>query len=474
MLSQTIKFFLLTLFLSLHSMGAEKPNILLIAVDDLNDWIGCLGGHPQAQTPNMDKLAARGVLFNNAHCQSPVCNPSRASMMTSLYPETTGIYFLNPDLKVSPAARKNTLLLNRFEAEGYHVTGAGKLFHNGGNQNSSYVPNYGGGFGGFGPMPKKKISPYPGHPLWDWGVFPDKDEKMPDHKLAAWGVAQLQKKYDKPLLLATGFYRPHVPQFAPQKWFDMYPLESLQLPKTMKNDNGDLSQYAIDLSNLKHVSPTHEWVTQNNEWKPLVQSYLACVSFVDHQVGKVLTALENSPYKDNTYIILYSDHGFHLGEKERWAKRSLWEDGTRVPMIICGPGIAKGKVCKKPVELIDIYPTLLEMAGLEKDEKLEGNSMAVLLRDPEADWSHMARTSFGPGNVTIRSEQYRYIHYNDGTEEFYDHSTDSHEWSNQIKNPEMAALIKEHRKFLPKTSAPILGKRSTGHQAYEASEKAQK
>jgi arylsulfatase A-like enzyme len=468
MKNMTFKTFLFSIFLSFQSIGAQKANILLIPIDDLNDWIGCLGGHPQAKTPNMDRLAARGVLFENAHCQSPVCNPSRASMMTSLYPSTTGIYFLKPDLSESLEARKNMLLPHRFEKEGYHVTGAGKIFH--GNQNSKYMPNYGGGFGGVGPYPKKKLTSFPGHPLWDWGVFPDKDEKMPDYKLAEWGVKELQKKYEKPFFIAAGFNRPHVPQYAPQKWFDMYPLDTLKLPKIMVSDLDDLPKYGINLTSLAHVAPTHEWVTKNNEWKPLVQSYLACVSFVDHQVGKLLDALDDSPYKDNTYIILYSDHGFHLGEKEHWAKRSLWEDSTRVPMIISGPGIAEGKICKKPVQLLDIYPTLLELAGLKKDEKLEGNSIATLLKDPEAGWSHMARTNYGPGNVAIRSEQYRYIHYNDGTEEFYDHSRDTHEWFNQIKNPEMAALIKEHRKFLPKASAAILGAGSTGHKAYQATE----
>lgn len=447
----------------------EKPkvNVLLIAVDDLNDWIGCMGGHPQAKTPNMDRLAARGVLFSNAHCQSPVCNPSRASMMTSLYPATTGIYFLNPDLSQSPVAMKNTLLPHRFQEEGYHVSGAGKLFH--GNQNQKYIPNYGGTFGGMGPLPKKKLTSFPGHPLWDWGAYPDKDEKMPDFKIAAWGEKELQKKHTKPFFIATGFYRPHVPHFAPQKWFDMYPLDTLKLPEVMKNDLTDLPEYGINLTRLNHVAPTHKWVMENDEWKPLVQSYLACVSFVDHQVGKVLDALDASPYADNTYIVLYTDHGFHLGEKERWAKRSLWEDGTRTPLIIVGPGVAKGMVCKKPVQLLDIYPTLLALTGLNADPKLEGNSLAKLLKNPTADWPHLARTSFGPGNVAIRSERYRYIHYNDGTEEFYDHSKDTNEWHNLIKNPDMAELVNTHRAALPKKSHPILGERSTGHKAFEAS-----
>jgi arylsulfatase A-like enzyme len=456
-----------------------RPNVLLIAIDDLNDWIGCMGGHPQAQTPNIDRLAARGVLFTNAHCQSPVCNPSRASMMSSLYPSTSGVYFLNPDLDQSPVATKNTLLPKRFQDEGYYVTGAGKLFH--GNQNKKYLPNWAGSFGGFGPYPKQKLSAFPGHKLWDWGVFPEENAMMPDYKIAAWGVEQLAKQQapsttsassgePKPLFLATGFYTPHVPQYAPQKWFDLYPLETLQLPKVVANDLEDISEYGVNLTRLKHVAPTMEWVEANGQWKPLVQSYLACISFTDHQVGKLLDALDASPYKDNTYIVLYTDHGFHQGEKERFAKRSLWEDGTRTPMIIAGPGIVEGSVCSKPAQLLDIYPTLVELSGLKADAKLEGNSLVPLLKNPQADWPHMARTSFGPGNYSIVSEAYRYICYNDGSEEFYDRSKDTHEWNNVITNPEYAAVIKKHQAQVPQQRHEVLGKNSTGHKSFEASE----
>lgn len=450
-----------------------KPNVILIAVDDLNDWIGCLGGHPQAITPNMDALAAKGMLFTNAHCQSPVCNPSRASLMASLYPSTSGIYFLNPDLKASPVAAKNTLMPERFQSEGYYVTGVGKLFHNGGNQNEHYIPNYGGQFGGFGPMPEQKISTYPGHPLWDWGVYPEKDEDMPDNKIADWAIEKLQEKRDSALWMGVGFYRPHVPQFAPQKWFDLYPMESLQLPKVVSDDLSDLSAYGIDITRLNHVSPPHEWVIQNEEWKPLVQSYLACVSFVDAQVGKVVKAIEDSDDKDNTYIVLFSDHGFHLGEKERYAKRSLWEDGARVPMIIVGPGIAAGQVCHQPVQLLDIYPTLLELTGLTADDRLEGHSLAALLQNPAGDWPHYARTSFGPGNYAIVSERYRFIQYNDGSEEFYDHQQDPHEWNNVIHDPAYAEEIGQHRQQIPQHRYQILGEGSTGHKSYAATEEKQ-
>ena len=265
-------------------------------------------------------------------------------MMTSLYPSTSGIYFLNPGpLPDHRSQRKTRSMPKRFQDDGYHVTGAGKLFH--GNQNKNHMPNYAGSFGGFGPLPEKKITSFAGGRIWDWGVYPERDELLSDHKIAAWAVEQLHKKQDKPQMLAVGFYQPHVPQYAPQKWFDLYPLESLQLPEVLQNDLDDVSDYGINLTRLDHVAPPHDWVVKNDEWKPLVQSYLACVSFVDHQVGKVLDALDNSPAKDNTLIILYSDHGFHLGEKERWAKRSLWEDSTRVPLIVAGPGVAQGKVC---------------------------------------------------------------------------------------------------------------------------------
>ncbi len=449
--------------------AASRPNILLIGIDDLNDWIGCLGGHPQAQTPNIDRLAARGVLFANAHCQSPVCNPSRASMMTSLYPETTGIYFLNPNIAKSPVAKNSEVLPARLEREGYHIAGAGKLFHS--RENKQYITHYAGSFGGFGPLPKKKLTAFKGVKLWDWGVFPEKDEDMPDYKIASWSIEQLRKTHDKPLFLVAGMYRPHVPQYASQKWFDLYPLETLKLPETIANDLDDVPAYGNTLTRKVSVAPSQKWVVQNDEWKPLVQSYLACVSFVDHQVGRLLDAFDKSVYKNNTYIVLFSDHGFHLGEKERWAKRSLWEPSTKVPLIIVGPGIAGSRVCRKPVELIDIYPTLLALAGLEADPKHEGQSLVPLLNNIDADWPHLARTSMGPGNLTLRSERYRYIRYKDGSEEFYDLIKDPNEWTNLAGNPEMEQLMARHRALLPTDFHSILGGGTTGHKSYQAAEK---
>ena len=294
---------------------------------------------------------------------------------------------------------------------------------------------------------------------------------MPDFKIASWVEEQLMQKHDRPFWLGVGFYRPHVPQYVPQKWFDLYPLETLELPAVAENDLDDLSEYAINLTSLKHISPTMEWVEENRQWKPLVQSYLACVSFVDHQVGRVLAALGSSTHVDNTIVVLYSDHGFHLGEKEHFAKRTVWQDGAGVPLMIAGPGIANGQICTKPVQLLDIYPTLLDLAGLKADQKHEGHSLRPLLENPTAEWPHLARSSFGPGNVAIVSERYRYIHYNDGSEELYDKQTDPHEWHNLARHPNMKKVLEKYRAELPATCHEVLGAGSTGHQAYEASER---
>ncbi|MFK7851371.1 MAG: sulfatase [Akkermansiaceae bacterium] len=450
-------------------LGQDRPDVLFLGIDDLNDWIGCLGGHPDAKTPNIDRLAKRGVLFSNAHCQSPVCNPSRASMMTSLYPETTGIYFLSPEFKKSPVAAKATPMTVRFADEGYEVAGAGKTYHH--NENKEYIARYAGSFGGFGPLPKKKLSPFEEHRLWDWGRYPKTDDEMPDVKIANWTVAEIQKSPEKPRFLSVGFYRPHVPQYAPKKWFDLHDNTS-RLPLVQKDDLADIPPYGIDLTRLGHISPTQEWVTENQQWEPLVLSYLACVSFVDSQVGRLLDALDQSERGKNTFIVLYSDHGFHLGEKDRWAKRSIWEDGVHVPVIIAGPGIEGGRVCTKPVELIDLYPTLLELTGLDPDPMHEGNSLVPLLKNPKTEWPHLARSSFGPGNVAIRSERYRYIRYADGSEELYDHSSDPHEWTNLASDASLKDVIEKHRTALPTKFHPILGTRSTGHKAFELTEKA--
>ena len=460
-------FLILPFFLMFESLvfgASKKPNVLLISIDDLNDWVGCMGGHPQAKTPNIDRVAKMGTLFNNAHCQSPVCNPSRASMMTGRYPHTSGVYFLSPDLKEAPVLKNLKTMPEVFADHGYKTMAAGKIYHRGDKRFfQEYLPT-----GGFGPRPPKKISQPHGHPLWDWGIFPDDDNVMPDMKCAKWAVDQLSQKHDKPFFMGVGFYRPHVPMFATKKWFDMHPKDKIKLPAVPSDDLKDLSQYAIDLTNLEHVSPTHEWVTGAGQWEHAVQSYLASVTFADHCLGLVLDALEKSKYADNTIIALFSDHGFHLGEKERWAKRSLWEDGTRVPVVVVAPGHKASQKTNRPAELLDIFPTLLELAGLPKDETQEGQSLVPLMKNPKREWKHPAITSFGLGNYSIRSTNYRFIQYFDGSLELYDLRDDPHEWKNLIENPKMPQVIQEHASFIPQKQHPILPGNSTGHKAYAA------
>ncbi len=451
-----------------NALAADRPNVVLIAIDDLNDWVGCLDGHPQASTPNIDRLAEEGMLFRNAHCQAPVCQPSRASLMVSRLPWSTGLYFLNPGLQQSEVTKDEVTLPEAFADAGYQVMGAGKLFHSQDNARVfNSVGEYGGNFGGVGPRPKEKISQPHGHPLWDWGAYPEKTTDMPDYNLATWAQKKLSESYDKPYFLAVGFHRPHVPMYAPQEWYDMHPRKDVLLPLIREDDNADLSSYAINLVTLEHVAPTHSWMQESGQWQHAVQSYLASVTFVDHCVGMVLDSLEKREDADNTIVCLFSDHGFHLGEKQRWAKRSLWEDGTRVTMVMSGPNITSDE-CTRPVGLIDIYPTLLELTGQPKNANHEGHSLVPLLENPEAEWEQPAITSFGLGNHAVRSTRWRYIRYMDGSEELYDHDADPHEWTNLAADPQMKDVLDQHRRWLPKKEHPILGEGSTGHHAYNA------
>ncbi len=431
--------------------AAEKPNFLIISIDDLNDWVGCLGGHPQAQTPNIDRLAARGTLFTNAHCQAPICTPSRASMVTGLLPTTTGLYFLNPGLSAFEVARKQPTFMSVLAEAGYHTMSAGKFVH--GSKEGKYFKEYGGGMGGFGPnAPEKMNSPH-GGPNWDWGPYPESDAEMPDTKVADWVIERLEEPQENPFLLVAGFWRPHVPMSVPPHWFDRFPLDEVELPAVLEGDRDDLPPYAVDLTNGE-PAPRHEWFVAEDKWRSAVQAYLASTTFVDHCVGRVLDALEASPHADDTVVILLSDHGWHLGEKERWAKRSLWNDGLRLPLIIAEPSQRTAQVTNRPAGLIDLYPTLLELAGLSPREELEGRSLVPLLREPQRDWPHPVITTYCPGNHSLRTTRWHYIRYSDGSEELYDHESDPHEWYNVAGRPEHRELIDGLQVHLPEDTEP--------------------
>jgi len=467
---------LTTCAMSHSSFATEtRPNVLFIAIDDQNDWIGHLGGHPLAQTPNLDRLAARGTTFLNAHVQSPLCNPSRTSLMLGLRPTTTGIYGLAPWFRDLPDLKDRVTIVQHFAEHGYRTLGAGKIFHGGTGPRTK--PPAGANepgqeekasahtveFQHHGPSPgigrrldKKLIPPTPmgNHPSMDWGVYPHPETDLGDHQVADWAIKQLNAATgDEPFFIAAGFFLPHVPSYATQKWFDLYPDDDRVLPKLLDGDRGDTPRFSWYL-HWELPEPRLKWLKENNQWRNLVRSYLACTSFVDAQIGRLITALEEAGLADNTIVVVWSDHGYHLGEKNITGKNTLWERSTRVPLIFAGPGVKGGQRCSSPAELLDIYPTLLEMCGLAPRSDLEGLSLVPQLKNAAAPRERPAITSHNQGNHGIRSERWRYIRYADGSEELYDMQNDPDEWTNLAGKSEHAAVIAEHKKWLPKPDLP--------------------
>lgn len=438
--------------------AGEKPNVVFIAIDDLNDWIGCLGGHPQVKTPHMDALAARGTLFTNAHCQAPLCNPSRTSLLTGLRPGTTGVYALAPWFRTSAAIADRDTILQHFKKNGYTTLAGGKIFHGG------YPParKDGDSEGVDTWLPKARGMSKPGAKfvdtpakiaLMDWGVFPAKDEDAFDYDVATWAVDHLKSPPKAPFFMAVGFQHPHVPCYAPQKWFDLYPDATLQMPPVKDDDRADLPRFAGFL-HWKLPEPRLMWLKQHDQWRPLVRAYLASVSFVDSQVGRVMEALKASGLEKNTIVVLWSDHGWHVGEKGITGKNTLWERSTHVPLIFAGPGVSVGAKCGRPAELLDMYPTLAELCGLYAKAGLEGHSLVPQLKDATAPREWPAITTHNRGNHGIRTEKWRYIRYADGSEELYDVTADPNEWTNLAKNAKFADLKKDLAKWLPENNAP--------------------
>jgi arylsulfatase A-like enzyme len=459
------RFFVFALILASLVIGhstfaaSPRPNVLFIAIDDQNDWIGHLGGHPLAKTPNLDRLAARGTTFLNAHTQSPLCNPSRTSLMLSLRPTTTGIYGLSPWFRNLEAWKDRVTLPQHFKAHGYRTYTSGKIYHGGvgGPEKRAVEFDVWGPSGGIGAKPEKKLigpTPMGNNPLMDWGVFPHRDEDKGDYQVASWTIEQLKNaSKDQPFFIAAGFFLPHVPCYATQEWFDLYPDNDIVLPKILESDRDDTPRFSWYL-HWELPEPRLKWVKENHQWRNLVRSYLACTSFVDAQIGRLLTALDEAGVADNTIVVVWGDHGWHLGEKGITGKNTLWEHSTRVPLIFGGPGVVKIGRCAQPAELLDIYPTLIELCGLKPRTDLEGLSLVPQLKNAAAPRERPAITSHNQGNHSVRSERWRYIRYADGSEELYDHQTDPNEWTNLAGKSEHAAVIAEHKKWLPKTDLP--------------------
>ncbi len=483
----------LSLAVGPHLQGAPatpRPNILFIAIDDLNDWV--IGGREGIHAPNLRRLMARGTTFLNAHCASPSCHPSRLAVMTGVRPSTSGIdhnvysqkqasWRTGPESGTGALAQA-VVLSQHFRAHGWHAAGTGKIFHGlqwvDGSENEpeawdAYFPSaldqipmqvrptdlredsvtgivgqrpIGGGTDRRGQV-------FGAHPL----QVPD--EQMSDAQVADWAVAQLRSRPgDQPLFLAVGFFRPHMPWEVPAKYYERYPLEKIVPPVVRAGD--------LDDTHGHNRVAWHDWVLANEDksrmWARLIQGYLASITFVDAQLGRVLDALEATPAAASTLIVLWSDHGMHFGEKQNWEKFTLWERSTRVPLIVVAPGVARaGGRVESPASLIDLYPTLCELARLPIPRQCEGTSLVPQLRDPDAPRAMPAITTQTQGRQSghaVRDQRWRYIRYFDGFEELYDHATDPDEFNNLASVSDVAGEKTRLREWLVQVGAPLDGK----------------
>jgi arylsulfatase A-like enzyme len=428
------------LLLSAQSFAATaKPNVLFIAVDDLNHWVGHLGRNKQTKTPNIDRLAAMGVTFANAQCAAPVCNPSRAALLSGKRPSTTGIYDNNnPFVAV---LKPEESLVMQFKNAGYETLGTGKLWHGGLGWKEQWTTIQ-KETAQKGKVSDRSIGGIAFGPIVEGG-----DEAVSDTGIADYGIAELGKTHDKPFFLTLGFHKPHMPWNVPQKYYDMFPLADIQLPPTKEGDLSDVPPTGVKMATRMG---DHAEVIASGRWKEAVQAYLATISYLDGQIGRVLDAYDKSPNKANTIIVFWGDHGWHLGEKEHWRKFALWEEAARAPFIWVVPGVTKpGGFCKSPVDFMSAYPTLCDLASLPKPAWLEGDNIKPLLTDPAAAWTGVGVTTFGQNNHAVRTDRWRYIRYADGGEELYDHSNDDYEWTNLANKPEHAALKAELAKHFP-------------------------
>ncbi len=446
----------------LVSVRAEQPNILFISIDDLRNYVGYFPDeHPSVHTPNIDRLSAEGVSFTSAYCQSPMCAASRNSLMTGLLPSTTGAYGFQKRREI-PAMNVATLP-EHFRENGYTTIGTGKLHHGSPKE-------------GHGPDPEEWDEYWPSiekprlnmqgeyakkyHPWANvkWGPTVEGDEAQADHAHAEWAVKRIEAGLPQPFFLGVGFYRPHLPWKVPQEYFDHYaPSEKLPPVPRKEDDLDDVSPAGEFFTRYIHKGRymIEKKIEEKDWYDEALQAYLASVEFTDKQVGKVLDALEASPYADNTIIVLWTDHGYNLGEKKAWTKFTLWREADRVPLIIVVPGKLAGRISDAPVQLLDLYPTLISLAGLPQPEHaLEGRDISPLLDNPDGDWPYAALTTAGENNHAVSTSEWRYIRYFNGDEELYNVKEDPNEWTNLANEPDLAPVKQELAQFLPETNAP--------------------
>ena len=432
----------------LQAQAPARPCVLFIAIDDLNHWVGHLGRHPQTKTPNIDRLAKSGVTFTRSYCTAPACNPSRASVMSGLRPSSTGCYLNSQNWR--PGISEDILLNSHFSRAGYRVYGAGKIYH-GPADRGGHWDDYFAGKGNVKMHPSAKNDGVGGIRFYP---LENSDEEMPDYSVVSYGLDKLKEENGQPFFLAIGLVKPHMPFSVPKKWFDMFPLESIQLPPHREDDLND-----VPLAGIRMAGPDgdHAKIIESGRWKEAVQAYLATIAFCDSQVGRLLDGLEQSRHRHNTIVVLWSDHGWSLGEKSHWRKFALWEEPTRTVFTWKVPGVTQeGGVCDRTVDYSCIYPTLCSLTGLELPAHLDGRDISALLLNPRAEWHHPAITTHGFQNHTVRSEDWRYIQYANGDEELYDEAADPLEHKNLATMHEFADRRQKLKAFLPASNAPNL------------------
>ncbi len=466
----------------LTAQTANRPNVLMISLDDLNDWIEPMGGHPQALTPNLASFANEAITFQNAYCASPSCNPSRVALMTGKAPYVTGLY-TNPQIW-RHILLEETTLPEYFKQAGYWTGGAGKLFHNNMPDPRSWNEYYPSLIQHFPYYYLPDIDPVTGRkvfrrqdneileddpkgirfnmPYWkgsyiafDWAPLPYETEETGDYASAKWVIDQLDRKHDKPFFLGCGIYRPHLPLYVPQEYFDKFPIEEIQLPKTLAGDLEDIPEAGREIATTRD---RHKNVIEAGQWKQAVQGYLASINFADDLTGRVLDALARSDYANNTIVIVFSDHGWQLGEKEHWQKHALWENLIKSVLMIKVPdGLLsesainrKGSDSYRNVSLIDIFPTLTELSSLPAKKGVMGQSLVPLLENPnDQTWNYPIISTLNDNHFSIRKENWHYILYNGEEEELYDLEKDPEEWRNLAGKSEYAEVIQELKQHIP-------------------------
>ncbi len=443
----------LALVLSACSGTHPSPfNVLFLSVDDMNDWVGALGYQP-AQTPHIDRLSARGTLFTNAHAPSPKCNPSRTAVLSGLRPSTTGIYANGEWWK--PNLPDVVMLPRHFKDNGYYVAGGGKVFHHtpGFNPPDSWDEYFElvtdlrtAGF----------LVPYrrPDHlTSFDWGPLDKTDMEMGDGATVRWAEEFLARDHDRPFFLAVGLFQPHLPFYAPRARYESVGADGAPVPLDKPGDLDDVPAAGRKLADYRVADL--ELILEHGDLGDVVRSYTAGIRHADALIGRVIDALDASAYRSNTIVVLWSDHGYHFGEKHHLTKDTLWERSSHVPLAIIAPGVSTpGGRCDRPVSLLNLYPTLVDLCDLPPRAELEGVSLRPLIKDPALPWERPAVMTFGRNNHAVRSERYRYIRYASGEEELYDHSVDPEEWTNLARDAASAAVIARHEQWLPKVNAP--------------------